>query len=189
MKMNKTDQTLNRGISESARLCQKEIVEQLVEAALKEGISIDTNSIAVAFSCNVIMVNAAVDGLAKIDPISYEDGILTNFVYIDSPRTSLATGFYAVTIVADFVRIGRIEIRSEFSQRGELVAATSGFGIVTSLRVPPNAPPSVVPGIGLMEIVDKPTAPVPPFLPDFIYITCSNGINVCESLGQDSQND
>jgi len=173
--------TSDRRISESARLCQREITEQLLEAALAEGISVDKNAIAVGISPNTAMVNAAVDGLAKIDMIRYEDGILTNFVYIDSTETSLAPGFYAVTTVAEFVRIGRIEIRGEFSQRGELVAAAPGFAIVTSLRVPPDVPPSVVTGLGLTQVPEEPKPGIG--IGGGVYYTkCSNGGWWCITL-------
>jgi len=179
MNKKKPYQTSDRRISESARLCQSKLAEQLLEAALKEGISVDKNAIAVGISPSTVMVNAAVEGLAKIDMIRYEDGILTNFVYIDSTETSLAPGFYAVTTVADFVRIGRIEIRGEYSQRGELVAASPGFAIATSLRVPLDVPPSVVTGLGLTQV---PREPQPGIGTGIYYTKCSNGGWWCITL-------
>ena len=168
----KAPQKSESEIPKTARSCQKRIAEQLVEAAKAEGISVDTKSISVGISPDTVMANAAVEGLADIDMIRYEKGVLTNFVYIDSAETSLAPGFYAVTTVADFVRVGRVDIRGEYSRNGELVAASPGFAMVTSLRVPPDVPPSVVTGLGLTQVPEDPDMGIGTGVH---YTKCSNG--------------
>ncbi len=170
----------SQGISESAGLYQDELTEKLLEAAREEGIAVDKNAVSIGITPKAVIVNGAVAGLSAIDMIRYEDGVQTNFVYIDSKETSLARGFYAVTTVAEQVQLGQIRVEARYSQGGRLIVATPGYALITSLRVPPDLPPLVETGVSILQ---TPNQSAGDKVPQFTWYTrCSNGGWWCHSM-------
>lgn len=169
-------------MAKSARTAHSDLIERIVNAARKEEIKLDKRAISVGIGPSGVLVNAAVAGLAEIDMIRYEQGVLTNFIYIDSERTPLDPGFYSVTTVARFVRLGRIDIRAHYTRQGALLAASQGFALISSLRVPTDVPPSVDTGVGVLQAPDAPDQDADR-VPQFTYYThCTNGGYTCHSI-------
>lgn len=163
-------------ISELIRLFNIQIKKEFLAAALKEGIKVDQNSIAIGISPAGIIINAAIKGLATLDLIRYEKGVQTNFIYVDSKATSLKTGFYVVTSVVEKVILGRVSIKAQYSQDGKLIETSSGVAQVGSLRVPANvnAQAPVKMGMSITQPLDKGHETDPLIV---ITAVCPNGGN------------
>ena len=131
------DHTKESKISILVQSCHDELTSKLVKAASSQDISVDRNTISIGISPNGgVLVNSAVRGLAKVDMIEYEKGVLTNFIYIDLGKTNLEPGFYAVRTVAPCVTLGRVDIRAHYMQDGKVVAVNQGIANVISLLAP-----------------------------------------------------
>ncbi len=143
-----SDESKTAKISQLAQSCQDELIEKLVNAAARQDIKVDRRSVSVGIGPNGgVIINSAVKGIAKVDMIDYEKGVLTNFIFIDLRRTNLAPGFYAVRTVAPCVRLGRIDIRAHYLQDGKVVAVNQGIANVISLLAPADPPHPVRTGV------------------------------------------
>lgn len=178
--------TYSDRIAKDSAQCFRTITEALMEAAKAENIRLDEGSISVGIGRGgEITVNSAVEGLARVNPLDYEQGVVTNFVYSNFGGRNIPKGFSVVTTYSDWVRRGPIHTRLHFSQGSNRVAVMPGRGIVTALTVPEDRTPFVRTGVRIgtafpgeledWEEVDFDSDP-----PTITYYTeCSNGQYSC----------
>jgi hypothetical protein len=160
--------------------CLEDFRKFMKEGAEKGGQKIDLSSVSVAASEQGLIANAAMAGLSQIDMIDYEPGVTTNFLNVDHPDAVVPPGFYSLKVTTGFVHPGQIEARGSFESDGRAVAATSGFAIIHSLRVPEDVEPRVITGVGLSQVDPGSTAGIGnPSTPIVVYAVCSNGSTIC----------